>query len=201
MQRQPIEVLAFIIDEVDCREDLLSLALTCVRLLGIVIPSHLVYRRVVISLHFQPFYDLIRTRPELAKRVRELTLVHTSPSAVIPRAHAFRREFPESRLLFASGYDDEFLYPELRNDVSQRRPIDIRASLAEALYHLPRLRRLHFCGHSIAWSSLERVLEHFQGQLDGLSFDEIVSDAPVPFLHARVSRRVYLQQHFLSSEK
>ena len=52
---QPVEILEHIIDEVDERDDLLSLALTCARLRDIIIPSHLSYRRVVISILFQPF--------------------------------------------------------------------------------------------------------------------------------------------------
>ncbi|KZV72619.1 hypothetical protein PENSPDRAFT_544505, partial [Peniophora sp. CONT] len=68
----PTELLEHIIDELDWREDLLSLALTCARLRDLIIPSHLAYRRIAVSLRFQPFFDLIQSRPDIAGRVREL---------------------------------------------------------------------------------------------------------------------------------
>ncbi|KZV72614.1 hypothetical protein PENSPDRAFT_538862, partial [Peniophora sp. CONT] len=68
----PIEMLEHIIDELDGYEDLLSLALTCARLRNVIIPAHISYRRVVVSIYFQPFFDLLMSRPDLAGRVREL---------------------------------------------------------------------------------------------------------------------------------
>ncbi|KZV62105.1 hypothetical protein PENSPDRAFT_546311, partial [Peniophora sp. CONT] len=68
----PLEILELIVDEVDWREDLLSLALTCARFRDIIIPSHLSYRRVAISIFFRPFFERVVSRPDLASRVREL---------------------------------------------------------------------------------------------------------------------------------
>ncbi|VDB84729.1 unnamed protein product [Peniophora sp. CBMAI 1063] len=169
MLRLPIEVLEYLIDGLDRREDLLSFALTCMRLRDIIIPSHLPYRRVVISMYFQPFFDFIRSRPNLAGRVRELTLVNASPYAIIPRAHAFRRKLPESRLLFASGYDDEFLYDRGYDGIAKR-PFDVRSTLDDALFSLPRLRRLQIRGDT-AGLPLERIMAFHHDRLEGFSAD------------------------------
>ena len=191
--QEPIELLERIVDEVDLREDLLSFALTCTRLCGLIIPAHLRYRRVVISLFFRPFFDLVKDRPDLARRVRELTLVNTSqPNIVVPRIHAFRRDFPESRLLFASGYDDEFLYTNpFKMEADQ--PFDIRSTLDGVLYCFSRLRRLRFRGDT-GRLPLERILTFHHDQLVGFSLDrkfviDTIGDVPFPLLSSCVSRQ------------
>ncbi|VDB84728.1 unnamed protein product [Peniophora sp. CBMAI 1063] len=182
---QATEVLDHIFDEIDRREDLLSFALTCARLRDIIIASHLPYRRVVISMYFQPFFDLIKARQDLAGRVRELTLVNLHPQVVVPRAHAFRRDFPASRLLFASGYDDEFLYNG-NYETRARLPFDIRTTLDDALMYLPRLRCLQFRGDT-GKLPLERIITTHHDLLEGFSLDgsylvRAPGDTPFPLL-------------------
>ncbi|VDC07194.1 unnamed protein product [Peniophora sp. CBMAI 1063] len=142
--RQPFDILEHIVNEIDWREDLLSLALTCTRLSRIIIPTHLQYRRVIISIFFGPFFEHIATRPDLAARVRELTLVSTDAAFEIPRVHAFRREYPESRLLFASHHNDEYKRARLDDTTGPWRPLGLIEKLDDALACLPRLRTLRF---------------------------------------------------------
>ena len=125
MLRQPTEVLEHVVDELDQREDLLSLALTCGRLRDLILPEHLPYRRIVVSVYFKPFFDLILTRSDLAKRVRELTLVNTTSNLVIPRGHSFRRQLTESRLLHESEDEDDSDYSD-DDDTDLRRRLGVR---------------------------------------------------------------------------
>ena len=167
MLRQPTEVLEHVVDELDQREDLLSLALTCGRLRDLILPEHLPYRRIVVSVYFKPFFDLILTRSDLAKRVRELTLVNTTSNLVIPRGHSFRRQFTESRLLHESEDEDD---SDRDMDTGLWRTLDLAAVIETALTHLLRLRRLEFRGH-IEQLSFERILAFHYESLEGLALD------------------------------
>ncbi|VDB84732.1 unnamed protein product [Peniophora sp. CBMAI 1063] len=166
LSQQPAEVLECIVDELDGREDLLALALACSRLHNLIIPEHLSYRRVVVSVYFQPFFDLILSRADLARRVRELTIVNTTSNLVVPRGHAFRRQFDETSLL---SEDDE---PDAAaaTDVGPRHPLDLPALIEDALRHLVRLRRLGFCG-KIEQLPFDRILAFHHEQLEGLALD------------------------------
>ncbi|KZV62104.1 hypothetical protein PENSPDRAFT_658396 [Peniophora sp. CONT] len=166
--RQPLDVLELIVDEVDWREDLLSLALTCALFHNIIIPSHLAYRRVVISVFFRPFFEQIVPRPDLARRVRELTLVNTLPTFEVPREHAFRRHYPESRLLYASGYDDESKSVWADAGDGLRRSFEYFTKLDGTLSALRRLRRLEFRG-SLKRLPFERILAAHHPYLDAIA--------------------------------
>ncbi|VDB84734.1 unnamed protein product [Peniophora sp. CBMAI 1063] len=177
---QPLDIIESIIDSIDSREDLLSLALTCARLRDLILKAHLPYRRVVVSIHFKPFLDLMKSRPDLASRVRELMLVRTTLQQTVPRGYAFRRDFPESRLLFASGYDDEFLYSKPLSEMpALERQVDILDSVGDALSCLTHLYRLEVRGDR--GSPGERILIFDSGPfsracLDGTRKPESVED-------------------------
>lgn len=203
---QSSEILENIVDEMDWREDLLSLALTCTLLCDTIIPSHLSYRRVVVSIFFRPFFEHIAARPDLASRVRELTVVNTLSNFEIPRVHAFRREYPESCLLFASGYDDKLNIAWKADESGSPRPLDFLAKVNDTLASsLPRLRLLkfHLGGHepfsprlpphSVRDISFEPILAVHHPYLDGFALQskwptlEDLSGHAFPTLTSHVS--------------
>ena len=112
MLRQPTEVLEHVVDELDQREDLLSLALTCGRLRDLILAEHLPYRRIVVSVYFKPFFDLILTRSDLAKRVRELYTMHEIKTRLLraSRARSYSKESAKTKdctqLLWPDRYDN-----------------------------------------------------------------------------------------------
>ncbi|VDC07193.1 unnamed protein product [Peniophora sp. CBMAI 1063] len=163
LNQQPLEVLMPIIDEIDWREDLLSLALTCSRLYNLIVPSHLPYRRIVVSIYFRPFFEHTSSSPDLANRVRELTLVSTPRDLVVPRVHAFRRVHPESRLLYVSGYDDEYKRQWSRAGTTGASHSGYLERVRNALSSMRRLRRITFSG-----DDQELALAVCHSNLDGL---------------------------------
>lgn len=173
--QQPSEIIELIVNELDWREDLLSLALTCAHFRSIIIPSHLSYRRVVISLDFRPFFEHIAARPDLADRVRELTLLNTQPNLEVPRIHAFRRDYPKSRMLYGSGYDDEDKSAWMNESTGLWRPLDFIKKLDDALACLPRLCRLRFHLDDTPKHALRLHLPAFRSQIIGLPFERILA--------------------------
>ena len=167
LRSQPAELLELIVDEIDRREDLLSLALTCTRLRDHIISTHLPYRRVVVSVYFQPFFDLVVARSDLADKVRELIVVGTDSSLVVPRGLAFRGGSYKSRMLYTSEDEDE---PYRADEKTGRlQPLEVLSLAEDALLRLPRLRHLGFRG-SIDRLPLAHIFAVHSARLEGVSF-------------------------------
>ncbi|KDQ53348.1 hypothetical protein JAAARDRAFT_61375 [Jaapia argillacea MUCL 33604] len=84
----PTELVDRVIDYVDERPDVLSLALTCRHLNDILIPDHLRYRKLLISLDRLDTLETVIARPYLGRNIRILR--------VSPRL-SLRRRFPLDR--------------------------------------------------------------------------------------------------------
>ncbi|KDQ53363.1 hypothetical protein JAAARDRAFT_210041 [Jaapia argillacea MUCL 33604] len=84
----PTELVDRVIDYVDECPDVLSLALTCRHLKAILIPDHLRYRKLLISLERLDILETVITRPSLGRNIRILR--------VVPRIGLYRR-FPLDR--------------------------------------------------------------------------------------------------------
>ncbi|VDC01317.1 unnamed protein product [Peniophora sp. CBMAI 1063] len=73
----PDELLEFIADGVDLREDLLALALTCSAFCRVIIPERL-YRSVVVSITNTDYLTRLSQKPKLIEHVYQVTVVNTT---------------------------------------------------------------------------------------------------------------------------
>ena len=71
--RLPFDVLEYIIETLD-RRDLLSLALSCSAWKDIIIPRHLEYREISLSVDHHSIWKHLAERPNLAANVRRLVI-------------------------------------------------------------------------------------------------------------------------------
>ena len=71
--RLPFDILEYVIETLD-RQDLLSLALSCSAWKDIVIPRHLEYREISLSVDHHSIWKHLAERPSLAANVRRLVI-------------------------------------------------------------------------------------------------------------------------------
>ena len=72
--RMPLDTLELIAEALDDRPDLLSLALTCSTWKSIIIPRHLEYREILLSVDHLSIWKHLAERPSLAANVRRLVI-------------------------------------------------------------------------------------------------------------------------------
>ncbi|KAH9001928.1 hypothetical protein EDB86DRAFT_3074722 [Lactarius hatsudake] len=72
--RLPLDTLELIAEALDDRPDLLSLALTCSTWKSIIIPRHLEYREILLSVDHLSIWKHLAERPSLAANVRRLVI-------------------------------------------------------------------------------------------------------------------------------
>ncbi|KZV67187.1 hypothetical protein PENSPDRAFT_62265 [Peniophora sp. CONT] len=87
----PDELLEFIADGVDSREDLLALALTCSAFCRVIIPERL-YRSVVVSITNTDYLTRLSQKPRLIEHVYQVTVVNTT--IVAPLSLRYEQPIP-----------------------------------------------------------------------------------------------------------
>ena len=94
--RLPFDVLEHVIETLD-RQDLLSLALSCSTWRDIIIPRHLQYREISLSVDHHGIWKHLAERPSLAANVRRLAISDPEwyqPGLSFPVISCFRWQIP-----------------------------------------------------------------------------------------------------------
>ena len=102
----PFDVLEHVVESLD-RRDLLSLALTCLAWKDIIIPRHLEYREISLSVDHYSIWKHLAERPSLAANVRRLVIsdsefYHSGLS--FPVISCFRWQIPTTLVPPWSGF-------------------------------------------------------------------------------------------------
>ncbi|KAI0311923.1 hypothetical protein OF83DRAFT_1148726 [Amylostereum chailletii] len=81
------ELLYMVLDEIQARDDLLSLASTCSAFKALIVPNRLEYHTISTSVYYPALWNHLISRPYLARNIRELVLCddYTSESTNAPR--------------------------------------------------------------------------------------------------------------------
>lgn len=81
------ELLCMILDDIEARDDLLSLAMTCSAFKNVIVPNRLEYHTISTSVYHPALWNHLNSRPDLARNIRELVLCddYTSESLNAPR--------------------------------------------------------------------------------------------------------------------
>jgi hypothetical protein len=96
--RLPFDVLEHIIQSLD-RQDLLALALSCSTWKDIIIPRHIEYREISLSVDHHSIWKHLAERPSLAANVRRLAISDSEwyhPGLPFPAISGFRWHIPTS---------------------------------------------------------------------------------------------------------
>lgn len=96
--RLPFDVLEHVIETLD-RRDLLSLALSCSTWKDIIIPQHLEYREISLSVDHHWIWKHLAERPNLAANVRRLAISDSEwyhPGLSFPVINCFRWQIPST---------------------------------------------------------------------------------------------------------
>ena len=96
--RLPFDVLEHVIETLD-RRDLLSLALSCSTWKDIIIPQHLEYREIFLSVDHHWVWKHLAERPSLAANVRRLAISDSEwyhPGLSFPVINCFRWQIPST---------------------------------------------------------------------------------------------------------
>lgn len=94
LARLPLDALELIAEWLDDRPDLLSLALTCSTWKSIIIPRHLEYREISLSVDHFYIWRHLAERPSLASNVRKLVISDSEGSVPLPAPSAPRWQIP-----------------------------------------------------------------------------------------------------------
>jgi hypothetical protein len=119
--RLPFDILDHLVETLE-RPDLLSLALSCSTWKNIVIPYHLEYREISLSVDHHSIWRHLAERPSLAANVRKLVI--TEPDSYYPTlsfmpVNCFRWQVPTTLVVPAiSG--DTFPPPDQQRDYPLR---------------------------------------------------------------------------------
>ncbi|KAH8986582.1 hypothetical protein EDB92DRAFT_1242075 [Lactarius akahatsu] len=122
--RLPLDTLELIAEALDDRPDLLSLALTCSTWKSIIIPRHLEYREILLSVDHLSIWKHLAERPSLAANVRRLVISDSEfyhPGVYLTPISGSRWQLPTTLLDnlpdSSSLYDQQSDYPfiALRN--------------------------------------------------------------------------------------
>lgn len=102
----PFDVLEHVIETLDRRQDLLSLALSCSAWKDIIIPRHLEYREISLSVDHHWIWKHLAERPSLAANVRRLAISDSEwyhPGLSLPVISCFRWQIPKTLVRSWSG--------------------------------------------------------------------------------------------------
>lgn len=152
------ELLEILLDYIDLRPDLLSLALTCRFFAAYVLPDRIDYHTLVATPYHEALWENLCAHPQLARLVHNLTL-YDDPLQVKPHTGKLRlpRGLGSSGHEYTLGrFDAEHIARSLASMANARRLhlLYIRKTSVEtALYVLPDTLRLVFEN----MPSLERV--------------------------------------------
>jgi hypothetical protein len=94
--RLPFDILEHLLESLE-RPDLLSLALSCSTWKNIIIPHHLEYREISISIDHHSVWRHLAERPSLAANVRKLVITELDtyhPSLSFPPINCMRWQVP-----------------------------------------------------------------------------------------------------------
>lgn len=111
--RLPFDALELIAEALDDRPDLLSLALTCSTWKNIIIPRHLEYREILLSVDHLFIWKHLAERPSLAANVRRLVISDSEfyhPGVYLTPISGSRWQLPTtllSHLTNSSSLSDE----------------------------------------------------------------------------------------------
>ena len=96
--RLPIDTLELIAEWLDDRPDLLSLALTCSTWKNIIIPRHLEYREISLSVEHLSIWRHLAERPSLASNVRRLVISDSEhyPNSIPSPTPGLRWQIPRT---------------------------------------------------------------------------------------------------------
>jgi hypothetical protein len=124
--RLPFDILDHLVESLE-RPDLLSLALSCSTWKNIIIPYHLEYREISLSVDHHSIWRHLAERPSLAANVRKLVI--TEPDSYYPTlsfmpVNCFRWQVPTTLVAPFSGgggcFGDIFPPPEQHRDYPLR---------------------------------------------------------------------------------
>ncbi|KAI0031971.1 hypothetical protein K488DRAFT_70991 [Vararia minispora EC-137] len=111
------ELLEIVLDNIDARRDLLSLALSCTRFSAVIIPERLNHHTIVASPYHAPLWAHLAANPRLARYVHSLT-VYDDPRQAFPPKYGWRQPSSLSDLTcqYTVGqYDVELITTALRS--------------------------------------------------------------------------------------
>ena len=117
--RLPFDILDHLVETLE-RPDLLSLALSCSTWKDIIIPYHLEYREISLSVDHHTIWRHLAERPSLAANVRKLVI--TEPDSYYPTlsfmpVNCFRWQVPSTEV---PSFPGGTLTPEQQRDYSLR---------------------------------------------------------------------------------